>query len=54
VRLAARGLRDLDRGSEEIRDASERAAVRAQSRRITRRSLVAAALATGAYLLASG
>jgi len=54
VRLAARGLRDLDRGTEEIRDASDLAAVRAQARHVARRSVVAAVLVTGVYLLLSG
>jgi hypothetical protein len=51
VRLAARGLRDLDRCTEPIRDVDERAAVGTQARRIARKSIVAAVLATIAYLL---
>jgi hypothetical protein len=51
VRLAARGLRDLDRGTEPISDAAQRVAVRAQARRIARNSIVAAVLVTTAYLL---
>jgi hypothetical protein len=54
VRLAARGLRDMDRGTEEIREPAELVSVRAQARRVTRKSVSAALLLTAAYLLLSG
>lgn len=54
MRLAARGLRDLDRGTEQIRDVKERAAVQAQGRRVTWKSIAAAVLVTSIYLLLTG
>jgi hypothetical protein len=50
VRLAARGRRDLDRGTEPITDPRELAQVRRQARTVYIKSLIAAAvLAALAY-----
>ena len=51
MRLAARGLRDLDHRTELIHTGVERDAVRAQARHVTRKSVAAAVLATSVYLL---
>jgi hypothetical protein len=53
VRLASRGLRDMDAGTESITDAAILAAVRRQARRVQWKSLIAAALLTALYLLVS-
>ena len=47
MRLASRGLRDMDDGPEAITDAQERAAVQSQARRI-RGMVIAAAMAAAA------
>jgi hypothetical protein len=47
VRLASRGLRDMDGGPERIQDPGELATVRAQARRVLFRSL----LATGGVMI---
>jgi hypothetical protein len=46
VKLAARGRRDMDRGSEAIEDAGELAKVRRQARAVHIKALVAAAALT--------
>jgi hypothetical protein len=46
VALAARGLRNLDAGNERIVDPDERAAVKAQARRVLTRALIVAAVIT--------
>jgi hypothetical protein len=46
VALASRGIRDMDDGPEEIGDAAELAAVRAQARRVLVWSLIGAVLLT--------
>ena len=51
IRLASRGLRDLDGGPEPIADAAELAAVRAQASRVLMQSLLAAAVSSAASLL---
>jgi len=50
VRLAARGLRDMDAGAEPIRDTAELDAVRRQARRVQWQSVLAAVLFTALYL----
>ena len=47
MRLASRGLRDLDEGPARIEDPEELATVRAQARKVLFRSL----LATGAVMI---
>jgi hypothetical protein len=44
MRLASRGLRDLDGGPERIEDSAELAAVRAQARRVFVQSALATAV----------
>jgi hypothetical protein len=51
VRLAARGLRDLDTGPERITDDAERAQVRRQARVVHAQSLATAVLLTALALL---
>lgn len=51
MRLAARGLRDLDGGAEPVRDAAERAAVARQARRVHVRALLTALAVTIVYLI---
>jgi hypothetical protein len=51
VRLASRGLRDLDSGPEPIQDEAELAAVRAQASTVLMASLVAAVVVSAAALL---
>jgi hypothetical protein len=51
VRLAARGLRDLDGGAETIGDASELAQVRRQARKVWIQSVVVGAVLTVLTLL---
>jgi hypothetical protein len=51
MRLASRGLRDLDGGPQRIGDAAELAVVRAQARRVLAQS-AAATIAVTALLLA--
>jgi hypothetical protein len=50
VRLASRGLRDMDDGPEPVAEAAVVAAQRRQARRVQRQSLFAAALLTALYL----
>jgi|SRR5688572_32067266 len=47
VALAARGLRNMDQGDEEITDLSELARVRAQSRQVHLRAALSAAVLAG-------
>lgn len=51
MRLASRGLRDMDGGVERITDAAELAKVRAQARRVNLMSLAATVLASAALFL---
>ncbi|HEY6091556.1 MAG TPA: hypothetical protein VIV83_06165 [Gemmatimonadales bacterium] len=52
MRLAARGLRDLDHGPEPIADRTELAQVRRQARMVYIKSLIAAAALTAlAYVV---
>lgn len=51
MRLAARGLRDLDGGAEPIPDPAERERVRRRGRRVTLASLGLAAALTALALL---
>jgi hypothetical protein len=51
VVLAARGRRNLDRGEERIEDASERALITAQARRVHVQAAVGVALAAAILLL---
>lgn len=51
MRLASRGLRDLNDGPERIEDGGELAAVRAQARGVLRRSLLATVLMSAAALV---
>jgi hypothetical protein len=51
IRLASKGLRNLDGGPESIQDAAELDAVRAQARRVLLHSLIAAAIVSAATLL---
>jgi hypothetical protein len=46
VRLAARGLRDMDHGTEPVPDPAEAARLRRQARAIYVKSLIAAAIVT--------
>jgi hypothetical protein len=51
VRLASRGLRDLDSGSETIADAEEAAQIRRQAQAVYVKSFVSAAILTAIALL---
>ena len=51
MRLAARGLRDLDSGPERITDDAERAQVRRQARAVHAKSLATAVLLSALALL---
>ncbi|HSR91690.1 MAG TPA: hypothetical protein VLK88_10320 [Gemmatimonadales bacterium] len=51
MRLAARGLRDLDSGTESIADHAELAQVRRQARVVHMKSFVTAALLTALLFL---
>lgn len=51
VALAARGVRDMDAGPEPVEDPAEVAALRAESRRVLAKSVVAAVVVTGLALL---
>jgi hypothetical protein len=51
VRLASRGLRDLDSGPQSILDAEERAQIRRQAQAVYVKSVVSAAILTGIALL---
>lgn len=51
IRLASRGLRNLDGGPVTIEDAAELDAVRAQASRVVMQSLLAAAIVSAASLL---
>jgi hypothetical protein len=53
VRLASRGLRDMDAGPESITDVAVLNAVRRQARRVQWLSLLTAALLTALYLIVS-
>ena len=53
MRLASRGLRDLDGGPEQIEDGGELAAVRAQARGVLRKSLLATVLVSAAVMMLS-
>ncbi|HSK19608.1 MAG TPA: hypothetical protein VK912_10715 [Longimicrobiales bacterium] len=53
MRLASRGLRDMDAGPEAITDTDTLNAVRRQARRVQWQSLVSAALITALYLILS-
>lgn len=53
MRLAARGLRDMDAGLEPITDVILADAVRRQAHRVQRSALLASAVLTAAYLLVS-
>ena len=50
MRLASRGLRDLDDGPERIEDPGELVAVRAQARGVLLRSLIATVLVSAAVM----
>lgn len=47
MRLASRGLRDLDGGPERIEDGAELAVLRAQARRVLLQSALATAVTMG-------
>ena len=51
MRLASRGLRDMDGGPERIEDGAELAAVRAQARRVLYKSFLAAGAVTVVLVL---
>ena len=51
MRLASRGLRDMDGGEERIEDVNELAHVRAQARRVWARAFLLAAVSTLAFWL---
>lgn len=51
IRLASKGMRNLDGGPEQIEDPAELDAVRAQARRVLLQSLAAAAVVSAATLL---
>ncbi|HEX6307390.1 MAG TPA: hypothetical protein VFZ69_04325 [Longimicrobiales bacterium] len=51
MRLAARGLRDLDHGVESVTDPAAKLAARRQAWSVQWRSILAAALLTGLYLI---
>ena len=51
MRLASRGLRDLDGGEERIENASELARVRAQARKVWTKAFLLAAVLTLALWL---
>jgi hypothetical protein len=53
VRLASRGLRDMDAGPESITDTDMLNAVRRQARRVQWKSLLSAVLITTVYLILS-
>jgi len=50
VRLASRGLRNMDQGNEQVSDSAEQKALRQQARKVYLESLAAAVLLTGAAL----
>ena len=54
MRLASRGLRDLDGGPERIDDGAELAAVRAQARRVFLQSALATAVTTALVWAVAG
>ena len=54
MRLASRGLRDLDQGSESIGQAEIRAAVQRQARRVMVKALVTTVALTGIVLVIPG
>jgi len=51
IRLASKGMRNLDGGQEQIQDRAELEAVRAQARRVLGQSLAAAAVVSALTLL---
>ncbi|MGH7520610.1 MAG: hypothetical protein ACREMI_04985 [Gemmatimonadales bacterium] len=51
MRLAARGQRDMDSGSEPIQDAGDLRRIRRQALRVHLKSLIAAVLLTGVLVL---
>jgi hypothetical protein len=51
VRLASRGLRDLDSGPESIADAEEHALIQRQARAVYVKAFVSAAILTAIALL---
>jgi len=51
VRLAARGLRDMDQGSESIDDPVELRRIRKQALRVHLKSFISAAVLTGILLV---
>jgi hypothetical protein len=51
VKLAARGLRDMDQGKEKIADRAELAQVRRQARKVHLQSFLTAALVTALLLV---
>jgi len=51
VRLAARGLRDMDDGSEPITDTAELAQVRRQSRGVHLKSVIVAVVLTAILVI---
>lgn len=51
MRLAARGLRDMDSGSESIEDATELRKIRRQALRVHLKSLISAGVVTGILLV---
>ncbi|HEX6133377.1 MAG TPA: hypothetical protein VFZ24_05425 [Longimicrobiales bacterium] len=53
MRLAARGLRDMDHGIEKVTDPTAITAARVQARRVHWRSALAAALLTALFLFVS-
>lgn len=53
MRLASRGLRDMDHGTESVTDAVADRALRRQARRVQWSALLAAAVPTALYLLVS-
>jgi hypothetical protein len=51
VRLAARGQRDMDSGSEAIQDADELRRIRRQAVRVHLKSFIAAVTLTGIFVV---
>ena len=51
MKLAARGLRDMDKGAERITDPAERSQIRRQARIVHMKSLITAAILTTILVL---
>ena len=52
MKLAARGLRDMDKGAEPVADPAERSRIRRQARIVHMKSLITAAILTAILVLA--